>query len=921
MRPELGEGRIVPARLSWLAIYNPSLSTTDDTFRDQVVFYYHHRAAAQARARNKAQDGANEARESKEQENEKLRQIGLAQGMVDFARSFSDGKAVHSVETEKSRIVMHELETGWWVLASIDLTRMPAMHPSSPKTQDVESAPQTEYSSREVSPPPLLLQQLITANRTFLLHHAQSLSDLFVKLPRDRFCSVLDRFWMRFCRTWDVLLHGNPSIDVFGGLKLAAGGELGFGVGEEEWGSGEREVLEGLVYETEGLVDLTVSRFGEVAAAEDDGAADHLPDASLRESQAALPWLGRGHFPQAPDGVIFSGTGAVARSSIRDVSAWVQQIYTYGERAYGVRDAPHRARRKMRRQQSAVLDHGDTDKMDPDTSHLRRKAHQQSAMARAPAEEKVADEFDELKSLLPHDPRPAMHDRVASHDHATDTPTPQVASHPAIPPPIVAAAEHSLNQALSAMDATPKPPADTDQPEATTYGISNRWMKYLTLGLSEIGKPGPGPPARPSGSRRTSSASSRTIKAVPPHGKDRLPKDSDIQEDDAETPLMQNLDPTPDGYKVASQIARQRSQENKGHFIVGLQGDLDCVPMDGELADLTSSESEGARNVLRTLHVEIPRRPSSAEEDSEATSLASRTSVSIAEARAPKHKRLRVLVYIHRPFIYTFLFEPPTPTLKMTSFYRNLHLHLRPLHKSLLSSTSAYQVASRIAASHSSPSQPSSIDTTAPPYNESHNSPVFDLVYDPLTFTLHTSLPNIPEPGTLAAEGIGAMTGKTSTGRVDPPPWTRIEALNVHSQILNTLMSVRDEKRELERTSKTSRGWWVVWMRIPPSTAHPSMPANDAEINQPQTNPLEREDRRVEDCIIAFLVRKSSDAVRSGAAGRNVSSRVTSAMFAFAGAATEDQQPGQPGWSAGNLAGGIGIDARRYVEGLLSLNR
>lgn len=32
-------------------------------------------------------------------------------------RSFSDGEPVDSIETEKSRVVLQELETGWWVLA------------------------------------------------------------------------------------------------------------------------------------------------------------------------------------------------------------------------------------------------------------------------------------------------------------------------------------------------------------------------------------------------------------------------------------------------------------------------------------------------------------------------------------------------------------------------------------------------------------------------------------------------------------------------------------------------------------------------------------------------------------------------------------------------------------------------------------
>ena len=32
-------------------------------------------------------------------------------------RNFSNGESVDSVETEKARIVLHELEEGWWILA------------------------------------------------------------------------------------------------------------------------------------------------------------------------------------------------------------------------------------------------------------------------------------------------------------------------------------------------------------------------------------------------------------------------------------------------------------------------------------------------------------------------------------------------------------------------------------------------------------------------------------------------------------------------------------------------------------------------------------------------------------------------------------------------------------------------------------
>jgi hypothetical protein len=193
---------------------------------------------------------------------------------------------------------------------------------------------QLEYSSREVSPQKLLLQQVLKAHSVFLLHHAASLADLYVRLTRAKFCAALERFWYKFTREWDVLLHGIPAIDVFRGVRLAAGGEIGIGVGEEEWGSGEREVLEGFVHRTDGLIDIVVSRFG---------------DSKADESKTDDTWLGTGQLPKSSDGVIFSGIGNVTRSSLIGVSKWVEWIYQNGLSAYGVQDNPHAAKRKKRR--------------------------------------------------------------------------------------------------------------------------------------------------------------------------------------------------------------------------------------------------------------------------------------------------------------------------------------------------------------------------------------------------------------------------------------------------------------------------------------------------------------------------------------------------------------------------------------------
>lgn len=75
---------VVPAQLATLSIYNPSLGATDETVRDQILYYY----ARTQRQRNEADrnDGSIRSDESEEEENQRLRQIGLAQGMVDFAK-------------------------------------------------------------------------------------------------------------------------------------------------------------------------------------------------------------------------------------------------------------------------------------------------------------------------------------------------------------------------------------------------------------------------------------------------------------------------------------------------------------------------------------------------------------------------------------------------------------------------------------------------------------------------------------------------------------------------------------------------------------------------------------------------------------------------------------------------------------------
>lgn len=121
---------VIPAQVSYLAIYNPTLGPTDETISDQIVYY------TSRSSHNREISGSTlENEEAKDSENERLRQIGLAQGLVSFARyavlqirwhidligcdlfsNFSEGKSLEHVETDKSRVILLELEKNWWIV-------------------------------------------------------------------------------------------------------------------------------------------------------------------------------------------------------------------------------------------------------------------------------------------------------------------------------------------------------------------------------------------------------------------------------------------------------------------------------------------------------------------------------------------------------------------------------------------------------------------------------------------------------------------------------------------------------------------------------------------------------------------------------------------------------------------------------------
>ncbi|KAF0360612.1 vacuolar fusion protein ccz1-like [Gigaspora margarita] len=90
----------VPPSLNHFAIYNPTFGPTEETQQDQLLYYVAKKTVPV---------------------DVKMRQIGLAQGLINFTRAFSPTKACENVHTQKNRMVFHEPEKDYWIYVSIEL--------------------------------------------------------------------------------------------------------------------------------------------------------------------------------------------------------------------------------------------------------------------------------------------------------------------------------------------------------------------------------------------------------------------------------------------------------------------------------------------------------------------------------------------------------------------------------------------------------------------------------------------------------------------------------------------------------------------------------------------------------------------------------------------------------------------------------
>ncbi|OBT56046.1 hypothetical protein VE04_02981 [Pseudogymnoascus sp. 24MN13] len=834
-------GKAVPAQLKFLAIYNPSLGRTDETRLDQIVYYY------DGTGKPTRKTGKDTLGGSKEEENERLRHIGFAQGMVEFGRAFSQGRSVDAIETEKSKIILHELEVGWWILASIDLTRLPkASKPTGPKDKTTDDG-NIEYSSRDVKPPVLLLQDLLRAHALFLLHHASSIGDLFATTEKPKFTSILGRYWDQFLSTWNVMLHGNPAVAVYSGIKIAGSGELGMGVGEEDRGSGEREVLEGFVGRIDGLVDLVVSRFGTDSADSDTSKASNQTKAQSQLAPSE-PWLGTGLEPGPNDGAIFLGVGALSRKSLRDVTHWMEDVYSWGPRTYGVKGSSTRTRRAHR------------------NGRLSHKAPDSNSARGHPSKARKTDSRSSAMSTIPPMPN--------DDGQNGDLPTKQAVV------PVLDGTENKTS--LEVLD--PQPAVETEPRENRSNSSSSRspstssaqstkggtLVDYLKLGYGTHWSLGGGTPT---------------------------PRDASTPNGTGSGTSVPSGEVTTAGRDSHTEIGP--ADDSTGHYLVGLIGDVDADDPENSGSDTVGADTTNPRISLRTINAELdPVHDTLSNEnggiDNGSPSRPNASSEEALDTQNRVRKDLQVVVYANKPFLFALFFEVGTASLADSGVYRSLHYQLAPLQRPLLTSTRRKLPRPKL----------SSIS------GGDVKTPIYDLMWDPKKLTICSTIPDIPSH---------------SPSSSNLPVWSRLESLNTHMQILNTFAATRNKGSEIEQTCKTSRGYWVVWTRIPDPEATQNRRKSEGSITPvegdttPAASPspgsghspgggsdtnktLAQASHVLDKAGVAgdkeiFLVRKSSDPTSTNAFAKENAN------------------------SPAKLAQGIGVDTKRYIEGLLDMYR
>ncbi|NXR99914.1 CCZ1 protein, partial [Oxylabes madagascariensis] len=178
------EKQLAPTLLSFF-IYNPKLGPKEGEEEKKILFYH-----------------PNEV-----EKNEKIRNVGLCEAIVQFTRTFSPTKPAKSLHTQKNRQFFHEPEENFWMV-------MVVRNPIIEKHKD--GKPVYEYQEEELLDKVYssVLQQCYSMYKLFNGTFLKAMEDGGVKVLKER----LEKFFHRYLQT--LHLQSCDLLDVFCGISF-----------------------------------------------------------------------------------------------------------------------------------------------------------------------------------------------------------------------------------------------------------------------------------------------------------------------------------------------------------------------------------------------------------------------------------------------------------------------------------------------------------------------------------------------------------------------------------------------------------------------------------------------------------------------------------------------------------------------------
>ncbi|NXS10417.1 CCZ1 protein, partial [Neodrepanis coruscans] len=178
------EKQLAPTLLSFF-IYNPKLGPKEGEEEKKILFYH-----------------PNEV-----EKNEKIRNVGLCEAIVQFTRTFSPTKPAKSLHTQKNRQFFHEPEENFWMV-------MVVRNPIIEKHKD--GKPVYEYQEEELLDKVYssVLQQCYSMYKLFNGTFLRAMEDGGVKVLKER----LEKFFHRYLQT--LHLQSCDLLDVFCGISF-----------------------------------------------------------------------------------------------------------------------------------------------------------------------------------------------------------------------------------------------------------------------------------------------------------------------------------------------------------------------------------------------------------------------------------------------------------------------------------------------------------------------------------------------------------------------------------------------------------------------------------------------------------------------------------------------------------------------------